>query len=491
MIPVYLQKELNILFFVIKKKNTSLRDISSSLGISKQTVKSNVVRINQSFEQYLKMKDFISSDNTGTIRVKRQYEKQAVECSYILKLKLLKQVVIFNYAVLLTTRSVIKKQEIIELLFISESYFTKLTYKLNTFLKPYNIKIIVSDNRIYLEGNEIFIRLFSYIFLQDSFQDLEWPFSNISIDEIKSTVPPEVLQTTHQRSNTKERSLYILYAVLHTRIKEQNFIENPNSPELLSFFELITENFDAALIFHKNGFGNLSLINKKNEILVFNFLSRIFISDIIQREQKIQLGKTFSAQKHPYCVLSKQIYTRFSTLTSLVLSKEKEYMYIYYLSLIISSYNLIGNAFLSFVELYIPKLVIYLPKKDAMADAIRETLSPIIDDESHLELICNLLHSLLHSERSPKIKIYLQMTKDFTAIYVIKNRLSSLYNNINISVTSDYSKADIIVTDTLEKAKPDKHVFYLDSTRNMERWAELTTIIQDKFREKINLEGGV
>ncbi|KMT62179.1 hypothetical protein X559_1476 [Paenilisteria newyorkensis] len=190
-------------------------------------------------------------------------------------------------------------------------------------------------------------------------------------------------------------------------------------------------------------------------------------------------------------MLSKEIYTRFSTLTSLVLSKEKEYMYIYYLSLIISSYNLIGNAFLSFVELYIPKLVIYLPKKDAMADAIRETLSPIIDDESHLELICNLLHSLLHSERSPKIKIYLQMTKDFTAIYVIKNRLSSLYNNINISVTSDYSKADIIVTDTLEKAKPDKHVFYLDSTRNMERWAELTTIIQDKFREKINLEGGV
>ncbi|MBC1474596.1 M protein trans-acting positive regulator [Listeria grandensis] len=487
MIPDYLQKELNILFFIIKKDKTSLRDISTSLGISKQTVKSNMVRINQSFDQYLTMKDFITSDNTGTIRVNQQYEKKAVECSYILKLKLLKLVVIFNYAVLLTTRSVMTKQEVLDLLFISESYFTKLTHKLNTFLKPYHIKIIISDNKVFLEGNEVFIRLFSYIFLQDSFQDLEWPFTNISIDEIKSTVPPEGLQNAHQRSNTKERSLYIFYAILYTRINEQNFIKNPDSTELLSFFELIKNNFDVALIFHKNRFGHLSQINKKNEILVFNFLSRIFISDIIPREQKIQLGKTFSIQKHSYCVLSKDIYTRFSTLTSLVLSEEKEYIYIYYLSLIISLYNLIGDAFLSFVDLYIPKLTIYLPKKDNLADAIKEKLAPIINDEHHLEMICNLLHSLLHSEKNPKIYIYLQMTKDFTAIYVIKNRLSSLYNNNNISVTSDYSKADIIVTDTLEKATPNKHVFYLDSTRNMERWTELTTIIQDKFREKINL----
>ncbi|WP_420911968.1 helix-turn-helix domain-containing protein [Listeria grandensis] len=135
-----------------------------------------MVRINQSFDQYLTMKDFITSDNTGTIRVNQQYEKKAVECSYILKLKLLKLVVIFNYAVLLTTRSVITKQEVLDLLFISESYFTKLTYKLNTFLKPYHIKIIISDNKVSLEGNEVFIRLFSYIFLSGFFSGFRMAF---------------------------------------------------------------------------------------------------------------------------------------------------------------------------------------------------------------------------------------------------------------------------------------------------------------------------
>lgn len=490
LIPSYLQKELNILFFIIKKKDTSLREISSYLGISIQTVKSNILRINQSFDQYLDIKDFITSDNTGTIRVNQQYEKKAVECSYILKLKLLKLVAVFNYTVLLTTRPVIMKQEVLDALFISESYLTKLTYKLNTFLKPYHIKVKISDNRISLEGNEIFIRLFSYIFLQDSFQDLEWPFSTISIDEMKSTLPPEALPTPHNKSNMKERSLYILYAVLYTRVEGHNFIKELNSPETLSFFDLFQDNVDIALIFHENRFYNLSEIDKKNEIMVFNFFSRLFLSDTIQREQEIQLGEIFSIQKHPYCTLSKEIYTRFSRLTSLALPKKKEYIYIYYLSLILSLCHLIGDAFHSFVELYIPKLTVYLPKNDSLADAIKEQLAPIIEDEIHLEMICNFLHSLFNAEKKPKIYIYLQMTKDFTAMYVIENRLYALYNNNNISITSDYSKADIVVTDTLEKAKPNKQVFYLDSTRNMERWAELTTVIQNKFRKKINMENG-
>ncbi|EUJ47431.1 hypothetical protein PROCOU_09046 [Listeria rocourtiae FSL F6-920] len=83
----------------------------------------------------------------------------------------------------------------------------------------------------------------------------------------------------------------------------------------------------------------------------------------------------------------------------MALPKKKEYIYIYYLSLILSLCHLIGDAFHSFVELYIPKLTVYLPKNDSLADAIKEQLAPIIEDEIHLEMICNFLHSLFNAEK--------------------------------------------------------------------------------------------
>ncbi|UYX97986.1 helix-turn-helix domain-containing protein [Enterococcus faecalis] len=185
MFPSYLTNELEILFYIVKRAHTSLNEISSNLKISKRTVKENLIKINQEFEDTYQIQHFIVSNNNGIVCVNPAYRKSAVEYAYTLKLNLLKNNVQFNYCVQLVTHSSIDKNELIKVLYISEHYLVKITKQLNNFFKIFDI-VIVSIKGIYqLTGNELSIRVFSFIFLQDSFQELAWPFSKISLEEIK------------------------------------------------------------------------------------------------------------------------------------------------------------------------------------------------------------------------------------------------------------------------------------------------------------------
>ena len=93
----------------------------------------------------------------------------------------------------MVTHSSIDKNELIKVLYISEHYLVKITKQLNNFFKIFDI-VIVSIKGIYqLTGNELSIRVFSFIFLQDSFQELAWPFSKISLEEIKKVYPMDFL----------------------------------------------------------------------------------------------------------------------------------------------------------------------------------------------------------------------------------------------------------------------------------------------------------
>ena len=92
---------------------------------------------------------------------------------------------------------------------------------------------------------------------------------------------------------------------------------------------------------------------------------------------------------------------------------------------------------------------------------------------------------LLFLKKKPCLTIYLQIIKDFSTDYFIKNRLSALYNQQAICIIDDEAAADLIVTDTYEKALSNKTIFYLDSIENEESWYELTELIQQMYREKL------
>lgn len=249
MIPDYLRKELSVLFFIINKEQTTTIEISHELELTKRTVRETISTINTHFEEHQKIKNFIVINKSGSVQIQSTFELTALDSAYNLKLQLLKKNTLFNYSILLLTRTSLDQTEVTEELFISISYLNKLTHTLNKFFTTFNFTISVVKGQYSLTGNEMNIRLFSYLFLQDSFQDIEWPFNNISLESIRENVPEEILIDSHKRSNTKNRSLYILYAILQTRVQNQNYVVQPTNKLIQALFKMVKENLDIALIF--------------------------------------------------------------------------------------------------------------------------------------------------------------------------------------------------------------------------------------------------
>lgn len=488
MIPAYLRKELSVLFFIINKEQTTTSEISHELELTKRAVSETLSAINTHFEEHQKLKNFILTKKSGSVQIQSAYRTKALDAAYNLKLQLLKKNTLFNYTILLLTGTSLDQKEVIEKLFISTSYLNKLTHALNELFSPFNFTITIIQGQYSLVGNEMNIRLFSYLFLQDSFQDIEWPFNNISLESIRENVPDEMVIDSHKRSNTKNRSLYFLYAILQTRVKSQNYVIQPTNKLIQTLFKMVRENFDTALIFQQDKFGSLEKDVKKTEIDYFNFLSHIFISDIIPKKEKIHLGKTFSKENHPYCTLSIEILRASSVLINDHTSKNDYFLFHYYITLFNTFYFLVGDTLDSFTSLFFPPLSYHSHVQNEYMSTIKTNLASLTISENHKKFLSNLLYTLYTSEMTSEVTIYLQLSKDFTASFFIENRLSNLFNPEQIVITDNYSLSDIVITDTLERTSSNKKIFYLDSIDNEKRWKELLFLIQNTYLDKQNTQ---
>lgn len=132
--------------------------------------------------------------------------------------------------------------------------------------------------------------MFSFIFLQDSFQELAWPFSKISLEEIKS-LPDELLERSYKNVRMKKRAFYILYAIFKTRTSAQNFLKMPHSKNLHSFYsDQSIQSCD--FIFLEHSFADIQCETRKTEILYFNFYLA-FLSLISFRKSKRNKKKNY------------------------------------------------------------------------------------------------------------------------------------------------------------------------------------------------------
>ena len=180
------------------------------------------------------------------------------------------------------------------------------------------------------------------------------------------------------------------------------------------------------------------------------------------------------------------------TISKFPIPEESAHLYRYYLVLLKTLYALVEDRFENFLDLYIPKSVFHLGTENDYIAAIRQTMSERIDDPRQAAYISSLLYSLSTSEKQTQVTLYLQMNKNFMAIHALKSRLGAIFNSENIYITEDYSKADIVVTDSLEKSTTeDKLIFYFDSLNNDDAWEHLLMLIRKRYmkkREKLNFE---
>lgn len=484
-LPKNLQRQINILFYTLGKKDTSAREVSDFFNISRRLVKRTISDINKQFEYYLDKQNYIVSTNFGNTNINVEYEKTALHDVNLMKLLLLKDNIIFRLCILLVTFSSISRKEIKEKLFISDVYLDKLLHKLRKYLNKFDIRIGVSFSHYSLTGNEINIRLFSYVCLSQTFKNLEWPFQDISLEDAIEYIENEDSLEVFRNTEAQKYSLYYMYAIFRTRISSNNKIKQYKTVEEKDILSYICKDYSFNIL-HMLGCSKSSLTAEGAIIESRYFLFFVLISgsDILCEKDKLELGHYFGNSEHPYCELAGNIMRKKAQFISTDEEEEqfKHAMYIFTMA-ITASFMMKGTV-QNFIRLFSQDHLPYLDINQAKVDKFWSKLPRIIMDEDQEFVIKRILYSAKFLKVSTGVKIFIEITKDISASQHIRLKLKQLFNADTIRITDEIDEADVIVTDTFEKKEVLDKVFYLDSINNQNAWDNLQLHILQQYLAK-------
>lgn len=482
MISKVKKRELEVLFTLTQVNTTSLSDLSNDLNISQRLIREAILNLNSNIYHYFGLQKFITSNYNGEISIQSDFKSDALHYFYLLKLNYLNESVKFKLLVLLSTQCTVDRDTVLSSLYISESYLTKMIRHLNISFENYNFQIQTENQTISFKGDEFSIRLFIYLFLTDTHQSISWPFEQVlSISELKHRLPKAILDNSRHRSEQVNASLSILFMILDTRNRNNTHITLNCSSEIIDILELFVKQYNPTMHFDTHTFGNLTNEIFNKETLWLSLIIRIFVSTLITENDEQTLGELLNAQDTPLCNYSKvQIDEVASTLNISLTDKKKNY-YMYFLVLFKVMYTLTDGHILAFLNIFEKKYSLFF--KDLLNDSIHisNKKTDVSPNDRHNTLNIHshrFLYFLMRAEKKLHFAIYVQMTKDFAAIYIIKNKLKALFNNTSVYITTSYDEADLIITDCMEVPRDDKLTFFLDSVSNLNSWIKLTDLIQ-------------
>lgn len=496
MLPISKQKELLVLYSIIQKKQT-LPSLSTDLNIPKHTIKKYIQNLNYELGQSFPTSIFIQSNKKGEYWITSTFSENKVAIFHQLKLKHLKMSPYFQLLVLLTTNFRVPSRQITEKLFISSSYLTRIVNTLNSELAEYEIQITKSKSYFSLTGNELAIRLFSFLFLSNSFQLLEWPFKQISKEELKQIIPKESL--TH--STVVLNTVYFWFAVVKTRIRHQIFLDEQYG-NIADILKIVQENCTSIRGLNYQSLGNIEQSYIESENLYFIFSSLFILSDAVPYEQMINLGTLFSQQDTPAPNFAKQLIDAIKMNFKITFTEEIEILFIYFFTITYIASQLLNSKSHLFLELIFPRVTYLIPEDNLRRKDIQVfwddflttfiQMNPTENKETFAsqEIFYTLIYRLLLMGRKIQIFVYLRISKDITGNAYFKNKLSYIFNPEVVVITSDIDKAELIISDKFETPKKDKNVniFVLGSPKKHEQWIDLTHIIQQMIIQKLLYE---
>lgn len=369
------QREIDVLFYILGKKETTVREISQFFDVSIHLAKRTIVSINQRFESEFGKSNFINSNNFGVIKVNNVYHKQAFTDINIFKLAILKENVTFNLCTSLLTNPKVSRKDLISTLYISDIYLDKQIHKLREYLKIFNITIEVSSGSYNLAGSEYNIRIFSFIFLSQSFQNIEWPFNSLSLNQVKEALNQKKFEHISDKTDIQKYSLFYLYAIFENRIKSGNIINDYGSPEDEQILGGIFERLDISTFQEIN---MADIFNKpsvpSSELRHFLFLILISSPDIMSVYGKKVIGNYLVSLKGPYNDLAKKVL---ASKWKYKYTKIRRYDYIesfYTVTIALITVNMVKSSIKEFVRLLASDHLQYLDLEENQIEEFWEKL---------------------------------------------------------------------------------------------------------------------
>lgn len=492
LLPPARQNKILILFALLRGRQKS-SELPEMLDIPKRTFSRYVQGLNEDVSNYCHIENFLMKTDEGECYVNGKYQRKRALIFHQLKLYYLKETIGFKLLKEIVTKGIVNSIGATNELLISESYLARTIGTLNKELADFEIKIKKKNNKLYLVGDEEIVRCFSFSFLLNSFQTLEWPFTQYSEQTLESKLTPQARKKCCMSSKAKKRQLLLFLAVIFTRAKS-GFCIKEYTAEQLSLLELMENSFDISSLFLPEEIQEFSFVTEKNEMHFFNLFTRVLLPSFINDKQRILMGQIFSDEQHPSIDFARHTIKELRNVNGITIPSDQSYLLRYYITLFHFIYANIGDTLY-----YCLNMGPSIPEpeqpyeaekikatKEALKDSVKLEENLNISNSKHfVEILAKHIIQLSRLFNKPKILIYFHISTNTIAETYVKERLRRFFNENVLDFTEDYQKSDIVISDILESDDTKKRRCIFDSWSNSTQWSELLTMIRDEYVEKL------
>lgn len=475
-------KDLKVLLLLCTSTTLTSTTIQCKTDIPSRSVKEVIRRLNQSIYDTFQLENFICSNNKGEIFLNFKFQKFKFEVLYKLQLLWYKESFSMQLLLLIITQKTITRNEVMNKFFISESAFQKLLLKTNRYLSKFSFKIKSSQGVLRFEGRELNIRFFIFNLLYYTHFNIEWPFTNVSINSLRGKAKNLSFLSTN-KSSIAQRADYILLAIVENRYSSSQYIENNIKKEISDILRILHMNTNNFLkkyyIFQK-----IPYQYKMNEKLIAELCLRIYNPETDSVSEKIKLGMLFSQPKENSITKSaRQIINSLDNCTDMTNITQSPYIRIYQLVIFITTYSLLGRSLIPLIQMKFPKTNFPFSKEDALMKNIESIVHTFYKNDSEISLLINCyLYNQYVSSSKEHIIIYLEFFKDTTAPLHIVNRIYAIFSKEFIIFTKNINIADLIITDTFDIKKPS--AFFFNNINDTQTWQDLLFVLKDLCSNK-------
>lgn len=366
---------------------------------------------------------------------------------------------------------------------VSQSHCYYLFREINKELVPFKIKLQCKEGYVKLNGNEVNISFFIFLFA-DAIESLNF------LNHPHSSFPSNLF---HQSINGKNSNVTanLLESIYKLRRNELDYIKISNNDAK----NILLKIHNASPIIKIN-----SELSDKQDLLFFDLFFRIIFPGIDEPKFRITMGKELVKERNPFsenaALISKKIlnlYDLFNPISSCPIYYELVYMLslqsIYLDILRADVKNLFHDSFTE--EVHALSKPTYSKIKNDIELTIKKYPINLTDwdDDLHKQKIhcfSDTLSPILFSYMQPHLTIAVQTSSSLMDNVSLKRQLRTFFSEEMIEFTESVDEADLIITDRfMPQSQEKKPCFAIYDKFSINLWNELLIFILSESQKKL------
>ncbi|EGO7756728.1 TPA: helix-turn-helix domain-containing protein [Enterococcus faecalis] len=470
----------------LETKTVPFSELEEQLNISKRKIREVVSSLSEEI-----LSDPINFSFTITMEKETIHFSTNIEDSEYVKLtnnfreKYLSESSLFQVLLFALEKRVFSVLNMANDLSYSESYAYKLFGKLKIFLQFMDLGIQITkknETLVHLTGNESVIRILHYLAISVASKGNHWLFKTITEKEVLTTQSYIKSERYEKLSPIGKNRVNYILAVYELALKNGCKMSELNS-EVIALGDAINKEKEINLYlkYLKEEFVE-SDVQLHDELIHLAFLINYFTQEIRTENEKIDLGK------YLYSLKKNSIVNDCIKVLDMIIERYNLPQTSYFLLLYSLCNRLVVIHYLGlfkFMPLYkVPPILGQIECfvencLDKGLNTYRKFPSFNKIKYSFTQIITGYLTLLLPAQQT----VYVEFFHRPEYKSIVENAIKHNYNDEVIKVTNDYSKADIIISDTYgyDKSK----FFYFKDVFDQDSWEELGHYLNQVISKEI------